>query len=162
METLTDPSYYGQIVLQTFPLIGNYGMIPADMESGKSYVTAYIVREWCEEPSNFRCGGTVDAFLKAQSIPGLWGVDTREITKIIRETGVMNARIVDELNEESFAGLQEFAIRDAVKAVSGASPRLYQAAGEKKFRVALIDCGAKRNIVRELCRPWVRGGGAAL
>jgi len=152
VETLSDPSYYGQIVLQTFPLIGNYGMIPADMESGKSCVTAYIVREWCEEPSNFRSGGTVDAFLKAQGIPGLWGADTREITKLIREAGVMNARIVDELTEESFAGLREFAIRDAVKSVSGAMPRLYPAAGEKRFRVALLDCGAKRNIVRELCR----------
>ena len=152
VETLSDPSYYGQIVLQTFPLIGNYGMIPADMESRKSFVTAYIVREWCEEPSNFRAGGTVDAFLKEQGIPGLYGVDTREITKIIRETGVMNARIVDEVTKESFDGLSEFVIENAVASVSGTGPRLYPAAGEKRFRVALLDCGLKRNIIRELCK----------
>lgn len=64
IETLTDPSYYGQIVTQTFPLIGNYGMIEADTESKKPWVTAYIVREKCDEPSNFRCGGTIDDYLK--------------------------------------------------------------------------------------------------
>src|SRR5699024_7865905 len=62
IETLTDPSYYGQIVTQTFPLIGNYGMIEADMESKKPWVTAYIVREKCDKPSNFRCEGTIDDF----------------------------------------------------------------------------------------------------
>lgn len=152
VETLSDPSYYGQIVLQTFPLIGNYGIIKADMESRKSFVTAYIVREWCEEPSNFRAGGTVDTFLKEQNIPGLYDVDTREITKIIRETGVMNARIVDEVTKTSFQGLSEFVIENAVASVSGTSPQFYPAAGEKRCRVALLDCGAKRNIVRELCR----------
>ena len=152
VETLSDPSYYGQIVLQTFPLIGNYGIIEADMESRKSFVTAYIVREWCEEPSNFRAGGTVDTFLKEQNIPGLYDVDTREITKIIRETGVMNARIVDEVTKTSFQGLSEFVIENAVASVSGTSPQFYPAAGEKRCRVALLDCGAKRNIMRELCR----------
>lgn len=152
IETLSDPSYYGQIVLQTFPLIGNYGMIPADMESRKSYVTAYIVREWCEAPSNFRANETVDSFLKAHNIPGLYGVDTREITRIIRETGVMNARIVDELTPDSTVGLSDFIIRDAVAAVSEPAPRLFPPEGERRFRVALLDCGAKRNIVRELCR----------
>ena len=96
IETLTDPSYYGQIVLQTFPLIGNYGFIPEDMESPKSYVSAYIVREYCEAPSNFRCRETLDDFLKSQGIIGVYGVDTREITKTIRESGVMNAVICDD------------------------------------------------------------------
>ena len=64
VETLTDPSYYGQMVVQTFPLIGNYGMIPADMESGKSYLNAYIVREWCGSPSNFRAEGTVEMCIR--------------------------------------------------------------------------------------------------
>ena len=62
LETLTDPSYCGQIVVQTFPMIGNYGLISSDFESRKSYLKAYIVREWCQEPSNFRCEGTIDTF----------------------------------------------------------------------------------------------------
>ena len=94
LETLTDPSYYGQIVLQTFPLIGNYGVIPADYESGKLHLTGYIVRNWCEFPSNFRCGGTLDALLKEQGVIGVYDVDTRALTKIIRESGVMNARLI--------------------------------------------------------------------
>ena len=66
VETLTDPSYYGQIVTQTFPLIGNYGVMPKDFESSKSWVRGYIVRELCDQPSNFRCEESLDAFLKAQ------------------------------------------------------------------------------------------------
>ena len=72
IETLTDPSYYGQIVLQTFPLIGNYGVISEDFE-GKCCVSGYVVREACEHPSNFRCQGTLDEFLKAQGVPGIFG-----------------------------------------------------------------------------------------
>ena len=64
IETLTDPSYYGQIVTQTFPLIGNYGIIPKDFESAACHVRGYIVRSWCEDPSNFRCGGDLDEYLK--------------------------------------------------------------------------------------------------
>ena len=70
LETLTDPSYCGQIVLQTFPLIGNYGVIPADFESKVPHLKAYIVKDWCQEPSNFRCEGNLDAFLKANNING--------------------------------------------------------------------------------------------
>ena len=69
LETLTDPSYYGQIVMHTFPLIGNYGVISSDFESKRSWITAYIVREKCDKPSNFRCEGTVEEFLKEQGIP---------------------------------------------------------------------------------------------
>ena len=76
IETLTDPSYCGQIVLQTFPLIGNYGIIPADFE-GKCCVRGYVVREACSTPSNFRCAQTLDAFLKENNIPGITGIDTR-------------------------------------------------------------------------------------
>ena len=86
LETLTDPSYAGQIVMQTYPLIGNYGIIPEDFE-GACCVRGYVVREWCEEPSNFRCQGDLDAFLRDRGVPGLWGVDTRELTRIIREHG---------------------------------------------------------------------------
>ena len=90
LETLTDPSYYGQVVIQTFPLIGNYGIIPSDFESSKPALKAYIVRNRCQEPSNFRCDGILDTFLKDSDIPGLYDVDTRAITRIVREYGVMN------------------------------------------------------------------------
>ncbi len=97
LETLTDPSYFGQIVTQTFPLIGNYGVINEDFESKKSWVRGYIVRELCDKPSNFRCEGDLDSFLKAQNIVGIAGIDTRELTKILREAGVMNGMIVSEI-----------------------------------------------------------------
>mgnify|MGYP002626408992 CR=1 FL=1 len=99
IETLTDPSYFGQIVTQTFPLIGNYGVISRDFESKKSYVRGYIVRELCEKPSNFRCEGDLDSFLKQQNIVGISEIDTRKLTKILREAGVMNGMIVS--GEES-------------------------------------------------------------
>jgi carbamoyl-phosphate synthase small subunit len=92
----------------------------------------------------------VDAFLKERGIPGLYGVDTREITRIIRETGVMNARIVDAITPESTAGLAAFVIRDAVAAVSERASQAFKPEGDRRFRVALLDFGAKRNIVREL------------
>ena len=97
LETLTDPSYYGQIVVQTFPLIGNYGVIPADFESENTHVKAYIVREWCQEPSNFRSEGNLDTFLKEQNVIGLCNIDTRQLTRMIRDYGVMNARIVSSV-----------------------------------------------------------------
>ena len=81
-ETLTDPSYYGQIVMQTFPLIGNYGMIEADKESKKSYVSAYIVREKCDNPSNFRCEETLEKYLTDNCIVGVYGVDVREVQRL--------------------------------------------------------------------------------
>ena len=93
IETLTDPSYYGQIVTQTFPLIGNYGVILSDRESAKCHLTAYVVREKCDAPSNFRCEMTLEQFLRQQDIPAVFGVDTRELTRIVREAGVMNAAI---------------------------------------------------------------------
>ena len=94
LETLTDPSYCGQIVVQTFPMIGNYGLISSDFESRKSYLKAYIVREWCQEPSNYRSEGAIDTFLKQEGIIGLYGLDTRRLTKILRENGTMNACVV--------------------------------------------------------------------
>ncbi len=150
IETLTDPSYYGQIVLQTFPQIGNYGMIHADRESRKSFVRGYVVREWCDLPSNFRCEENIDEYLKEQNIVAICGVDTREITRIIRESGVMNAKIVDEPGDNPTAGLKEYAIRNALKAVSTGEERICVPEGTVQYRVALIDYGAKLNIVREL------------
>lgn len=150
IETLTDPSYYGQIVLQTFPSIGNYGIIPADFE-GSCQVRGYVVRELCNEPSNFRSEGTVDEFLKERGVPGISGVDTRELTRIIREHGVMNAILCDSV-PESLDAVKAFRITDAVAHVSAPEEETYPAVGEERFRVALLDYGEKRNILRELCR----------
>ncbi|MBQ8077723.1 MAG: glutamine-hydrolyzing carbamoyl-phosphate synthase small subunit [Eubacterium sp.] len=149
IETLTDPSYYGQIVMQTFPLIGNYGIIGADMESKKSYVSAYIVREKCDNPSNFRCEETLDAFLKENGIVGVYGVDTREITKIIREAGVMNAFITSDVRNIDSEKLTAYRVTDAVKSVSEKRAALHPS-DSHKYNVVLLDFGAKRNIVREL------------
>ncbi|HPE16440.1 MAG TPA: carbamoyl phosphate synthase small subunit [Oscillospiraceae bacterium] len=150
IETMTDPSYYGQIVLQTFPLIGNYGFIPEDRESGRTVLRGYVVREWCREPSNFRAQGDVDAYLRAQGVPGLSGVDTREITKRIREQGVMNAYITDDLSKVNFEALRSYRVVDAVAAVSEAGTRIFPAEGEERYRVALLDYGTKGHIVKNL------------
>jgi len=101
VETLTDPSYFGQIVTQTFPLIGNYGVEKEDFESRKSWVRGYIVRELCERASNFRCEGDLDTFLKEQRIIGIAGIDTRALTKKLRNAGVMNGMILSGKESES-------------------------------------------------------------
>lgn len=148
LETLTDPSYAGQIIMQTFPLIGNYGVIEADFE-GACHARGYVVRECCDTPSNFRSQGALDAYLKAQGVPGICGLDTRAITRRIRERGVINAMICSEI-PENLNLLQEYSVRGVVAAASCKHTDVYPSAGETKYRVALIDYGAKRNIVREL------------
>ncbi len=164
LETLTDPSYYGQMVVQTFPLIGNYGVIPEDFESGRSHVSAYIVRDLCEEPSNFRCEGTLDAFLKQQGIPGLYGIDTRHLTQLIREHGVMNGKLTSKkppYDPAELESIKNYAIVHAVDSVSRPEPQVFE--GENpSYNVVLWDFGAKQNIVRELvnrgCRVTVVPG----
>ena len=148
VETLTDPSYAGQIVMQTYPLIGNYGIIREDFE-GACCVKGYVVREYCDTPSNFRTDCDLDTYLKEQGVPGLCGVDTRELTRIIREHGVMNAAICDEIPAD-LTPVASYAITGVVEAVSCKEPDRYPAEGEECFRVSLLDYGAKRNIVREL------------
>lgn len=151
-EALTDPSYCGQIVTQTFPLVGNYGVNEEDQESDRSYVKGYVVREWCECPSNFRCEGTIDAFLKKHDIIGLYDIDTRALTRKIREHGVMNGMITTEEITDREAALERigaFAIRDAVRTVTAVQPKKYTCENPQ-YEVALIDYGYKRNIRRSL------------
>ena len=176
IETLTDPSYYGQIVTQTFPLIGNYGVMPPDFESTKSWVRGYVVRELCDQPSNFRCEGDLNSFLKEQGIIGICGIDTRALTKRLREAGVMNGMIVSGKNaenlrpEELLPKIKDYQITNAVQMVqtnkegeaspcapaSSASPAVASAtlsAGDNPRNaphVVLFDFGAKLNIQREL------------
>lgn len=152
-ETLTDPSYFGQLVTQTFPLIGNYGVNEADNESAKSYIGGYIVREWCDTPSNFRMEGDVNQFLIEQNIVGIYNIDTRKLTRIIREVGVMNGVIttenVYEKKEQLLEQVRNYAIVNAITTVTGDAPRLYTGK-ETKYKVALYDFGYKRNIRNEL------------
>ena len=153
LETLTDPSYYGQIVVQTFPLIGNYGVIPADFESEGPHVSAYIVREWCQVPSNFRSEGDLDNYLKKTGVVGLYGIDTRALTRIIREHGVMNAKIVDSLEKKDAAAAEAkaYAVRNAVASVSCKKTEVTKPE-DAKYKVVLWDFGKKENIRRELLK----------
>ena len=153
IETLTDPSYYGQIVIQTFPLIGNYGMIPADMESRKPYLTAYIVREYCDAPSNFRCEGKLDDYLRENNIVGVYGIDTRQLTKTVREAGVMNA-VISTRPVADMAAIQKYAVRNAVANATCAEPIRY--GGKSGKTVVVWDFGAKENIIRELVKRGCR------
>ena len=150
LETLTDESYAGQIVMQTYPLIGNYGVIPADFE-GECHARGYVVREWCGHPSNFRCEGDLDAFLRERGVPGIYGVDTRQLTRILRENGVMNAAICKTVPDD-LEPIRTYTVSGVVAECSCKEPYVCPAIGEKKHSVALLDYGAKRNIVRELQR----------
>ena len=150
LETLTDPSYAGQIIMQTFPLIGNYGVIEADFE-GQCFAKGYVVRELCDTPSNFRSQYELDKFLKDRGICGICGVDTRQITRIIREEGVMNAGIFSAPPSDLEA-ITAYSCAGAVAQVSHREPKVFLPEGEERFRVALIDYGAKQNIIRSLCK----------
>jgi len=161
LETLTDQSYYGQIVLQTFPLIGNYGVIPDDFESAAIGARAYIVKYPCRTPSNFRCENDLGAFLKERGIIGLCGIDTRRLTKIIRTSGVMNGKISPAPPTDSdYAEIKTYAVINAVAAVSSRNV-VKTGEGSQRVaerRVALLDYGAKRGIARALaargCEVW--------
>ena len=106
-EVLTDPSYAGQLVTLTYPLVGNYGINPQDFESAKIRVAGFVVREHCDEPSHGRSDRTLDEYLKSQGIPGICGVDTRAITRRLRERGVMMGIITTGSPEEALARLAE-------------------------------------------------------
>lgn len=148
LETLTDPSYAGQIVVQTFPLIGNYGVIEEDFE-GEPAVKGYVVGELCEYPSNFRSEYKLDEFLKRKGVCALTGIDTRSVTRIIREHGVLNAGIFDDPSH--VAKINEYSVAGVVAQVS-TKEKFIVSPEEKKYKVALIDYGAKRNIIRSLVR----------
>lgn len=149
LEVLTDPSYAGQAVVMTYPLIGNYGITP-DMESLKAWPDGYIVRELSRMPSNFRCEGTIQDFLKKYDIPGIAGVDTRALTKILREKGTMNGMITTNENydlDEVISKLKNYKVEGVVSKVTCAEKYVLEGTGKK---VALLDLGAKKNIANSL------------
>ena len=149
LEVLTDPSYAGQAVVMTYPLIGNYGITP-DMESLKAWPDGYIVRELSRMPSNFRCEGTIQDFLRKYDIPGIAGVDTRALTKILREKGTMNGMITTNENydlDEVISKLKNYKVEGVVSKVTCAEKYVLEGTGKK---VALLDLGAKKNIAKSL------------
>ena len=150
LEVLTDPSYAGQAVVMTYPLIGNYGICREDMESRQAWPDGYIVRELSRIPSNFRSGDTIDHFLKEQDIPGISGIDTRALTKILREKGTTNGMITtngDYDLEEVKEKIRQYTVKGVVLKTSVKKPYVLPGDGKK---VALLDCGAKDNIARNL------------
>ncbi|SDB15659.1 carbamoyl-phosphate synthase small subunit [Pseudobutyrivibrio sp. YE44] len=149
LEVLTDPSYAGQAVCMTYPLIGNYG-ITDDMESGRPWPDGFIVRELSRIPSNFRCKGTIQDFLVKHDIPGIAGIDTRALTKILRDRGTMNGMITTNENykfEEIEPKLKAYSTGDVVSKVTCDSKSVLNGNGKK---VALLDFGAKKNIAKSL------------
>ncbi|WP_077611551.1 carbamoyl phosphate synthase small subunit [Clostridium sp. Marseille-P2415] len=150
LEVLTDPSYAGQAVVMTYPLIGNYGICHEDMESLKPWPDGYIVRELSRIPSNFRSEDTIQHFLKENDIPGISGIDTRALTKILREKGTMNGMITTNEGydpDEAIARMKAYSVTGVVNAAT--CRETYVLPGEGK-KVALLDLGAKKNIARSL------------
>ena len=150
LEVLTDPSYAGQAVVMTYPLIGNYGICYEDMESARPWPDAYIVRELSRIPSNFRSEDTIQHFLESHDIPGISGIDTRALTKILREKGTMNGMITTNENydlEDAVERMKAYSVKGVVMATT--TKEKYVLPGDGK-KVALLDLGAKRNIARSL------------
>ncbi len=162
-EMLTDPSYAGQILVPTYPLIGNYGTNKDDFESRKIQVRGFVVREECLEPSHYLNNSTLDRFLKEYNIPGIYGVDTRAITRRLRTSGVMMGIFThDKTPEEALAELKKlpsYGSEDFVKQVTTDSPYQWplESTNPEKSRKSLckvvaLDCGLKYNILRILTR----------
>lgn len=152
LEVLTDPSYAGQAVVMTYPLIGNYGICYEDMESGQAWPDGFIVRELSRKPSNFRCEGTIQEFLEKYDIPGICGIDTRALTKRLRGKGVMNGMITTDESfnlEKILPRIQEYKPTGVVRKVTCEEKKVYPGEG---FRVAMLDFGEKENIVKNLVK----------
>ncbi len=163
-EIVSDPSYTYQAVVMTYPLIGNYGMADADYEAKTPTIGALIVREYNDEPSNFRSIETLSQVMETYHIPGVWGIDTRKLTRSIRDRGSRKVLITDASTstEKGLAILRKREIpRDAVSRVSCDTMWISRAEPET-YHVVAIDCGIKQNILRSLqkrgCRvtvvPW--------
>lgn len=150
LEVLTDPSYAGQAVTMTYPLIGNYGVCFHDMESLRPWPDGFIVRELSRMPSNFRCEGTIQNFLERHDIPGISGIDTRALTKLLREKGTMNGMITTDAGynlEDIIPRLKAYTVGDVVGKVTCKQKKVLEGNG---YHVALLDLGAKENIAKSL------------
>ncbi|GAB4454909.1 MAG: glutamine-hydrolyzing carbamoyl-phosphate synthase small subunit [Armatimonadaceae bacterium] len=161
-EALTDPSYAGQIVTLTYPLIGNYGVNTDDIESRQVQVAGFVVRELADVYSNWRANDSLDGYLKKAGIVGIWGVDTRALTRRLRYEGVMMGAISTELSgDELVRQLQENVARydaiDWVRRVTTPEPYTWgPEPADARFRVSVLDCGVKYNILREMAKLGIR------
>ena len=145
-EVLTDPSYWGQIVMMTYPLIGNYGINELYSESPKSYVKGFIVNELCDEPSNWSSKSTLNQFLIDKGVTGLTGIDVRAITRKTREFGTMRGKICRELPDaDGMKVIKSFQIVNPVEEVT--TKEIYTIKGNGRGSVAVIDLGVKHNIL---------------
>ncbi|MBQ9852167.1 MAG: glutamine-hydrolyzing carbamoyl-phosphate synthase small subunit [Ruminiclostridium sp.] len=149
-ETLTDPGCFGQLVVYTFPQLANYGICRADMVSPRAWMGGVVVREFCREPSNFRCEDTVDAFLKARNVVGIAGIDTRMLTQLLRDNGTMNAVITTEEAKPDPEALKAFRITRAAETTSTADTKVFSPEGEARYSVAMVDYGSSRTIADRL------------
>ncbi len=150
-ETLTDPSFAGQIVTMTYPLIGNYGINLEDMESRKPYLKGFVVREKCDMPNNWRCEMELDGFLKQHKIMGIEGIDTRALTRVLRDNGTMLGIITTRVDDLTPSQIKQkfdtYTNKDAVKEVT---PEEKYVMSGKGTHLAVLDCGIKKGILRDL------------
>ena len=156
-EVLTDPSYAGQIVVFTYPLVGNYGINERDNESGKIQVAGFVVREQCLTPSSASSSATLDEFLASQGVSGIYGVDTRAITRRLRSRGVMMGIVSLDSPEEALVrigSIPRYDEVDFVRTVTTRRPYHWEDEGEKdaepRYRILVDDYGLKYNILRIL------------
>lgn len=155
LEVLTDPSYAGQSVVMTYPLIGNYGICYEDMESHRPWVDAFLVRELSRIPSNFRNQERIQSFLERNDIPGIAGIDTRALVKLLRNKGTMNGMITTDENyklDEVLPKIHQYKVLKVIDKTTCREKKLISAMGETKFKVALMDYGLKNNIPRSLAK----------
>lgn len=150
LEVLTDPSYAGQAVVMTYPLIGNYGICTDDMESLNPWPDGYIVRELSRLPSNFRSNDTIQNVLEKFDIPGISGIDTRALTKILREKGTMNGMITTNENYDLQQVLEKLKLYTPTGVVNKVTCKEKKVLAGNGYKVALMDFGAKNNIARSL------------
>ncbi|WP_213195769.1 carbamoyl phosphate synthase small subunit [Cloacibacterium caeni] len=149
-ELISDPSYCGQIVTMTYPLIGNYGINRDDFESIEPAIKGLIVRELCDFPSNFRSQLSLDEFFAKKKLSGISGIDTRKLTRIIRNHGVLKGKIVDE-NADETAVIAELKTKNfPTNQVEQVSTKTPYASPGRGFKVVLVDFGSKLGIIREL------------
>lgn len=154
-EILTDPSYAGQGIVMSYPLIGNYGVNHEDNESSQPWAEAFVVRHLSPRGSNFRCEGTLDNFLKEHDIVGIQGVDTRALTRILRSQGAMNGMITcaEHFNvNEVMERLGQYRVTGAVDRVTRREPEVFEAQGSQRCHVAMMDYGVKNNMIGCLTR----------
>ena len=157
-EMLTDPSYAGQIVIPTYPLIGNYGTNEQDIESNKIQVKGFVVREECQQPNHYLNDKTIHEYLARSNIPGIFGVDTRAITRKLRSFGVMMGMITSAKTPqqalEEIKNSPGYGETDFVRQVSTEKPYCWESAleGEPPAKIVALDCGLKYNIIRLLCQ----------